>query len=64
MKKTIKGMERSAISHEADRLVADQANRVSLYRLETDIIANLKRIYYFTRRVARQAVPTNEQARS
>lgn len=64
MKKTINGMERSAISHEADRLVADQANRVSLYRLETDIIANLKRIYYFTRRVARQAVPTNEQARS
>lgn len=64
MKKTINGMERSAIFHEADRLIADETDRVGLYRLETDLIAHLKRIYYFSRRVARQAVPTTEQARS
>lgn len=63
MKKTIRSMELGAIRHEAVRLVADRSNRVDLYRLETDVITHLNRIYYFARRVARSAVPAQDQAR-
>jgi phosphate:Na+ symporter len=63
MKKTINSMELAAAQHEAERLVADAANRVDLYRIETDVINHLKRIYYFCRRVARAAVPAKDQAR-
>jgi phosphate:Na+ symporter len=62
MKSTIRDLERGAVLHQAERLVADEPNRVAHYRLEIDLIANLKRIYYFTRRIARVAVPEEEQA--
>ncbi|MEN8239784.1 MAG: Na/Pi cotransporter family protein [Actinomycetota bacterium] len=61
-KSHIRNLERAATQHEAARLVADEPNRVATYRFETDLIANLKRIYYFTRRIARVAVPESEQA--
>ena len=50
--------------HYARRLVAPEDNRVELYRLETDVVANLRRIYYFARRTARAAIPVREQAAS
>jgi phosphate:Na+ symporter len=62
MKSHIRNLERAATQHEAVRLVADAPNRIATYRFETDLIANLKRIYYFTRRIARVAVPESEQA--
>ena len=62
MKSTIRDLERDAVLHQAERLVVDEPNRVANYRLEIDLIANLKRIYYFTRRIARVAVPEEEQA--
>jgi phosphate:Na+ symporter len=62
MKSHIRNLERAAAQHEAARLVADEPNRIATYRFETDLIANLKRIYYFTRRIARVAVPESEQA--
>jgi phosphate:Na+ symporter len=62
MKSTIRDLERDAVLHQAERLVADEPSRVENYRLEIDLIANLKRIYYFTRRIARVAVPEEEQA--
>jgi phosphate:Na+ symporter len=62
MKTHIRNLERAATHHEAERLVADEPNRIATYRFETDLIANLKRIYYFTRRIARVAVPESEQA--
>ncbi|NND85580.1 MAG: Na/Pi cotransporter family protein, partial [Acidimicrobiia bacterium] len=64
MKKAVNRMEHAARAHEAGRLVSERDSRIGLYRLETDVIANLKRIFYFARRVARQAIPTDEQARS
>jgi phosphate:Na+ symporter len=63
MKSHIKALERSATIHESRRLVVDEPNRVATYRFETDIIANLKRIYYFTRRIGRVAVPEAEQSK-
>jgi len=62
MKSHIRNLERAASQHEAVRLVADEPNRIATYRFETDIIVNLKRIYYFARRIARVAVPESEQA--
>jgi hypothetical protein len=35
---------------------------VSTYRLEIDLIANLKRVYYFSKRIARVAVPAEDKA--
>ena len=63
MKSHIRNLERAATQHEAVRLVADEPNRIATYRFETDLLANLKRIYYFTRRIARVAVPESEQAK-
>ncbi len=62
MKKQINSMERSAAAHEAARLVADAPDRVAHYRFEIDVIANLKRIYYFSKRIARVSVPAAEKA--
>jgi phosphate:Na+ symporter len=62
MKAHIRNLERAATQHEAARLTADEPNRIATYRFETDLIANLKRIFYFTRRIARVAVPESEQA--
>lgn len=57
MKKEINAMERAAQLHHAERLTAPEPKRVENYRLEVDVIANLKRIYYFSKRIARLAVP-------
>jgi phosphate:Na+ symporter len=62
MKSEIRELERAAAIHEAERLVADEPNRIATYRFETDLLANLKRVYYFTRRIARVAVPAAEQS--
>lgn len=62
MKKRINSLERSALAHQADRLVADAPDRVATYRTEIELINVLKRVYYFTRRIARLAVPEPERA--
>jgi phosphate:Na+ symporter len=62
MKETINSLERSAAIHQAERLVADAPERVSTYRMEIDLIANLKRVYYFSKRIARVAVPQQEKS--
>lgn len=36
-----------------DRLVGRDASRMDLFRLESDLIGNLKRVHYFVRRVAK-----------
>ncbi len=64
MKKQVNSLQRSAAAHQATRLVADAPQRVEAYRFEIDVIANLHRIFYFSRRTARAAVAVEEQARS
>jgi len=63
MKEEINSMEREATLHQADRLVVDAPNRVANYRFEVDVLAHLKRIYYFAKRMARVAVPESERAK-
>ncbi|NNC39593.1 MAG: Na/Pi cotransporter family protein [Acidimicrobiia bacterium] len=62
MKNQINSMERAAAAHEASRLMADAPDRIAHYRFEIDVIASLKRIYYFTKRIARVSVPDEEKA--
>ncbi|MGI9666415.1 MAG: Na/Pi cotransporter family protein [Acidimicrobiia bacterium] len=63
MKKGVKQAEEEARLRYTERLTEDEPNRVATYRFEADVMANLKRIFYFTRRIARVAVPEPEQAR-
>jgi phosphate:Na+ symporter len=62
MKSQVNSLERAAIAHQARRLVVDAPDRVATYRIEVDLLASLKRIYYFTRRIARVSVPSEERA--
>jgi len=57
MKSQIKALERTALENEGARLVVDAPNRVATYRFEMDLIANLKRIFYFIRKIAAASVP-------
>ena len=59
MKSEINSMEHAASLHQAQRLTADEPKRIENYRLEIDVIANLKRIYYFSKRIARMAIPAD-----
>ena len=56
-KREVNRLAESAAQHEIRRLVADEPNRLAAYTVETDLLQNLKRIYYFAKRMARAAVP-------
>ena len=43
--------------HLAERLVADEPNRIPTYSIEVDILEKLKRIYYFSKRMAKTVLP-------
>ncbi|NBC46931.1 MAG: Na/Pi cotransporter family protein [Gammaproteobacteria bacterium] len=53
MKQEITRIADSAAAHQAQRLVAEEPNRIPAYTLEIDIIEKLKRIYYFAKRMAK-----------
>ncbi|MBK5939434.1 NAD+ kinase [Halochromatium roseum] len=53
MKQEISRIADSAAAHQAQRLVAEEPNRIPAYTLEIDIIEKLKRIYYFAKRMAK-----------
>ena len=57
MKADIGRLMDSAAMHESKRLVAEEPNRLAAYTLEIDIIEKLKRIYYFSKRMAKAVVP-------
>lgn len=53
MKSEINALADEAARHQAARLVADAPNRLEAYACEMDIIERLKRVYYFTKRIAK-----------
>jgi len=53
MKQEINRIAESAAAHQAQRLVAEEPNRIPTYTIEVDIIEKLKRIYYFAKRMAK-----------
>jgi phosphate:Na+ symporter len=60
MKGEINRLAESAAIHQARRLVAEEPNRLPAYTVEMDILQNLKRIYYFAKRMARLVVPSED----
>jgi phosphate:Na+ symporter len=57
MKDEITRLADSAAVHEAQRLVAEEPNRIPAYTIEMDIIEKQKRIYYFAKRMAKTVMP-------
>jgi phosphate:Na+ symporter len=53
MKDDVRRMVDSASLHEAQRLVANEPNRLEAYTVEVDVLKHLDRIYYFSKRMAR-----------
>ncbi|MDH3629433.1 MAG: Na/Pi cotransporter family protein, partial [Acidobacteriota bacterium] len=60
MKQKINRLADEAAAHQARRLVALEPHRLPNYRIETDVLQNLKRIFYFAKRMARAAIPAME----
>jgi phosphate:Na+ symporter len=59
MKDEISRIANSTAIHQAQRLVADEPNRIEAYTIEIDIAEKLQRIYYFAKRMAK-TVPMEE----
>ncbi len=57
MKSDITSLTAEALSHQMERLTVDEPLRVEAYRVESDIIEDLKRVYYYAKRAARVGVP-------
>jgi phosphate:Na+ symporter len=53
MKEEITRITNSAALHEAQRLIANEPQRIEAYTIEMDIAEKLQRIYYFAKRMAR-----------
>lgn len=62
MKPEITARTSDAIQYQLERLTADEPDRVEAYRIESDIIEDLKRIYYYAKRAARVGVPKERPA--
>ena len=56
MKDEIKNLANSAVAHQAERLVAEEPNRIPAYTIEIDIIDKQKLIYYFAKRMAKSVL--------
>lgn len=52
-KKEINRLADEAEDHLSRRLSADEPNRLAMYRLESEIMEYLKRMYYFAKRIAK-----------
>lgn len=64
MKGEITQTAESAAVHEAQRLVAEEPNRIPAYTIEMDIIEKQKRVYYFAKRMAKTVMPVAVQEKS
>ncbi|QVL51187.1 MAG: Na/Pi cotransporter family protein [Thiocapsa sp.] len=64
MKQEIQHIADSAAIHQAQRLVAEEPNRIPAYTIEIDIIEKLKRIYYFAKRMAKTVETDEEESAS
>ncbi len=59
MKDEIANLAESATTHQAERLVAEEPNRIAAYTIEVDIIEKQKRIYYFAKRMAKTVLSSD-----
>ncbi len=55
-KLTVNRLANDAENHLTHRLTADEPNRLNTFRIESEIIEYLKRVYYFAKRIAKITV--------
>jgi phosphate:Na+ symporter len=60
MKEEITRIANSTATHQAQRLVTDEPNRIAAYTIEMDIAEKLQRIYYFAKRMAKTVAAKEE----
>ncbi|MEZ6106123.1 MAG: Na/Pi symporter [Pirellulaceae bacterium] len=60
-KATVNRLVSQAEEHLSKRLTAQAPQRLVAYRLESEIMEYLKRVYYFAKRVSRLALPESEE---
>jgi len=60
-KPVIGSLADKADSHLSQRVTASDANRIILFRIETDMIEYLKRVYYFAKRIAKLVLDMEKQ---
>jgi phosphate:Na+ symporter len=53
MKAEVNQMADKASMHEVKRLVADEPRRLETYTLEVDVLKNLERVFYYSKRMAK-----------
>jgi len=53
MKQRVDDPSNSALDRVAERLLADEPKRVAAFRIETDVVGQLKRLYYLAKRIAK-----------
>ena len=61
-KKAINELSSKTESHLTSRLAADEPNRLYTFRLETEMIDYLKRVFYFAKRIAKLVIEQNTVA--
>ena len=61
-KDEINDLANQADVHLGTRLTADAPNRLKAFRIESDMIENYKRVYYFAKRVAKVVAEEGEEA--
>jgi phosphate:Na+ symporter len=59
--KGINKLIENAVRHQAERLIANEPNRVAAYTIEVDIIDKLKRVYSLSRRMAMSVGPLESE---
>jgi phosphate:Na+ symporter len=63
MKPEVKRLAQEAVDHLGARLLADEPNRVELFRIETEIISHMKRIFDNARRIAQRVAKRAKSAK-
>ncbi len=63
-KREISASAEQAERHLATRLAAEEADRVALFRIESEMIEYLKRVYYFAKRIAKSVVDVQDISRA
>jgi phosphate:Na+ symporter len=59
-KREISALEESALQHLNMRVAVDESDRILLFRLESEMIEYLKRVYYYAKRIAKLIASEHE----
>ncbi len=62
-KAQVRSLARAATDHLGRRLLADEPNRVELFRLETEVVGQSQRLFYHTLQIANTVLAGNHSAR-